>query len=245
MTTRPHVLLVSSSGAHEALAQSFVSAGYELTVVGDFETAKALLDKRPDLLVTEVKLGAYNGLHLAIRAETKRIPTIVIGDTDPVLKADVERQQATYVSIPIDRSSLLRLIEELLQGSRQTRRSHRKQVPDVDALINEVPAHLRDISYEGMRIESPNRDAPPPYFDVRLPQFNFACRAQRVWTSSAGRDASRIWCGAALSTADEETASAWRALVDTMPDLAVINKNHQAACGRVRRVRLASRVKAT
>src|SRR4029453_1202077 len=59
MTTRPHVLLASPSGAHERLAQSLLSAGYEITVVGDFATAKAYLDKRPDLLVTEVKLGAY------------------------------------------------------------------------------------------------------------------------------------------------------------------------------------------
>jgi hypothetical protein len=223
MTTRPHVLLASPSGAHEALAQSLLSAGYELTVVGDFGTAREYLDKRPDLLITEIKLGAYNGLHLAIRAGAKRIPTIVIGDADPVLKADAERQQATYLSVPLDERSTVVLIGELLQGSRQTRRSNRKRVPPVKALVNEAPAHLRDVSYEGMRIESPNQDAPPPYFDVRLPQFNFVCRAQRVWTSPASHDASRVWCGAALSTVDGETASAWRALVDLMPGLAVIN----------------------
>jgi hypothetical protein len=223
MTTRPHVLLASPSGALEPLAQSLLAAGYELTVVGDFGTAKTYLDKRPDLLITEVKLGAYNGLHLAIRASAKRIPTLVIGDADPVLEAEAGRQQATYLSPPIDEGSTVVLIGELLRGSRQTRRSTRKRVPPVDALVNEVPAHLRDVSYEGMRIESPNRDSPPPYFDVRLPQFNFACRAQRVWTSPVGGDATRSWCGAALSTADGETASAWRALVDIMPGLAVIN----------------------
>ena len=223
MTTRPHVLLASPSGAHETLARSLLSAGYELTVVGDFGTAKAYLEKRPDLLVTEVKLGAYNGLHLAIRAGAKRIPTIVIGDTDPVLKADAERQQATYLSVPIDEPSTVVLIGELLRGSRQTRRSLRKQVPPLDALVNEMHAYLRDVSYEGMCIESPNRDTPPPYFDVRLPQFNFVCRAQRVWTSPVSDDGSRIWCGAALSTVDGETASAWRALVDIMPGLALLN----------------------
>jgi hypothetical protein len=223
MTTRPHVLLASPSGAHDTLAQSILSAGYGLTVVGDFGTAKAYLDKRPDLLVTEVKLGAYNGLHLAIRASAQRIPTIVIGDTDPVLKADAERQHATYLTLPIDEPSAVALIGELLRGSRQTRRSMRKLVPPLDALVNEVHALLRDVSYEGMCIESPNRNTPPPYFDVRLPQFNFVCRAQRVWTLPVGDDASRVWCGAALTTVDGETASAWRALVDIMPGLAVLN----------------------
>jgi hypothetical protein len=200
-----------------------LSAGYEPTVVADFAGAKACLDKRPDLLITELKLGAYNGLHLAIRASVSRTPTIVIGEADPVLKADAERQQATYLAPPVDPRQIISLVGELLQGSRQTRRSTRKQVPPVNALINEVPAHLRDVSYEGMRIESSERDTPPPYFDVRLPQFNFSCRAQRVWTAPAGDDRSRVWCGAALSTSDNETASAWRALVDIMPGLAVIN----------------------
>lgn len=223
MSLRPRVLLVGPSGLVHGLAPLLTSAGYEPTVVGDFVSAKAYLDKRPDLLITELKLGAYNGLHLAIRAGMHRTPTIVIGDADPVLKADAERQQATYLTSPVDSQYVIGLVGELLKGSRQTRRSTRKQVPAVDALVNEVPAHLRDVSYEGMRIESAERDTPPPYFDVRLPQFNFSCRAQRVWTAPAGDDRSRIWCGAALSTSDGETASAWRALVDIMPGLAVIN----------------------
>jgi hypothetical protein len=200
-----------------------LAAGYEPTVVGDFATARASLDKRPDLLITELKLGAYNGLHLAIRASVTRTPTIVVGDEDPVLKADAERQQATYLSLPVDQGQLLAIAGELIQGARHTRRSTRKQVHAVDALINEVPASLRDVSYEGMRIESAERDAPPPYFDVHLPQFSFSCRAQRVWTAPAGGDKTRIWCGAALATLDTETASVWRTLVDILPGLAVIN----------------------
>lgn len=223
MTPRPRVLLVGPSGTAHALAPALVSAGYEATVVGDFVAAKAYLDMRPDLLITELKLGAYNGLHLAIRAGVQQTPAIVIGELDPVLKADAERQRATYLVTPIDQQSVLQLVSELLQGSRQTRRSTRKQVPPVNALVNEAPAHLRDVSYGGMRIESSEADAPPQYFDVRLPQFNFSCRAQRIWTSPAGEDTSRMWFGAALSTTDGETASAWRALVDIMPGLAIIN----------------------
>ena len=165
-----------------------LSAGYEPTAVADFASAKAYLDKRPDLLITEVKLGAYNGLHLAIRASIHRTPTIVMGDVDAVLKADAERQQATYLTQPVDPQKSLTIVRELLQGSRHSRRSTRKQVPPVNALVNDVPAHLRDVSYEGMRIEAAEHDSPPQYFDIRLPQFNFSCRAQRVWTSPAGED---------------------------------------------------------
>jgi hypothetical protein len=223
MTLRPRVLLVGPSGTVQALAPALASAGFESTLVADFIAAKVYLDRRPDLLITELKLGAYNGLHLAIRASINRTPTIIIGDPDPVLKSDAERQQATYLTQPVDAQDVVKLADELLKGSRHTRRSTRKMVPLVNAFVNEIPAHLRDVSYEGMRFESAERDTPPPYFDVRLPQFNFACRAQRVWTAPAGDDQSRIWCGAALSTSDIETASAWRALVDIMPGLAVIS----------------------
>jgi hypothetical protein len=197
-------------------------AGYEPTVVADFAGAKAYLEKRPDLLITELKLGPYNGLHLAIRANVTRTPTIVVGEEDSVLHADAERQQAAYLATPLDHQQVVALVAALLREARQTRRSSRKQVPPVSALVNEVPAHLCDVSYEGMRLESAEHDAPPPYFYVRLPQFNFSCRAQRVWTAPAGDNSSRVWCGATLSTSDGEIASAWRALVDTMPGLAVV-----------------------
>jgi hypothetical protein len=199
-----------------------VAAGFETTSVGDFPNAKLYLDKRPDLLITELKLGAYNGLHLAIRASINRVPAIVIGEADPVLQADAERQLAKYLVTPIDPAQLVTIANDLISGSRHTRRSTRKQVPPVDALVNQATAYLRDVSYEGMKIESAERDAPPPYFDVRLPQFNFSCRAQRVWTARSGEDPARVWCGAALSSIDSDTATAWRTLVDTMPGLAVI-----------------------
>jgi DNA-binding response OmpR family regulator len=223
MNPRPRVLLVGPSGTVHALAPALVTAGYEPTVVGDFAGAKAYLEMRPDLLITEIKLGAYNGLHLAIRAGIQQTPAIVVGEMDQVLKADAERQRATYLAPPIDQQNLLTIVGGLLQGSRHSRRSSRKQVPPVTALVNEVPARLRDVSYEGMRIEASERDAPPQYFDIRLPQFNFSCRAQRIWTSPSGDDDTRVWCGAALSTSDGETASTWRALVDIMPGLAVIS----------------------
>jgi hypothetical protein len=220
---RPRILLVGPSGVVPGLVPLLLSAGYEPTVVSDFAAAKLSLEKRPDLLITELKLGAYNGLHLAIRAGVSGIPTIVVGEADPVLKSDAERQQAAYVAMPVDAAQILALTGELLQGARHTRRSARKQVPAVDALVNDSPAHLHDVSYEGMRIESDDQTTPPPYFDVRLPQFSFSCRAQRIWTSPVASDPSRVWCGAALATADTEIASAWRALVDIMPGLALLN----------------------
>jgi hypothetical protein len=72
-----------------------------------------------------------------------------------------------------------------------------------------------------MRIESAGarHAALPAHFILRLPQFSFTCRVQRVWTAPAAndRDGKATWCGASVAAADSETARAWRALVDQLP----------------------------
>ena len=217
------VLLVGRSGGiASALASDLAAAGYETLVASDFDEGKALLAKRPSVLITEIKLGAYNGLHLAIRARALGTPALVIGDPDPVLEADANRQRALYVTPPLDPRRVLDLISELVDTAGRTRRSPRKQVPVFEALANDVRARLLDVSYEGMRLEAIDMqgEALPPYFEVRLPRFDFACRVQRIWTSPSIGDRTHLWCGAAL-TAGDETARAWRVLVDTMPGSAV------------------------
>jgi len=219
------VLLVGrSGGVASALVPALAAAGYETLVASDFGEAKALLAKRPNLLITEIKLGAYNGLHLAIRAQAIGTPTLVIGDPDPVLEADAKRQRALYVTPPLDPQRVLGLVSELLDAAGQTRRSPRKRVPVLEALANDVHARLLDVSYEGMRIEAIDALGAtlPPYFEVRLPRFNFACRVQRIWTSPSTDDHAHLLCGAALSAGDE-TARAWRVLVDTMPSSAAVS----------------------
>jgi hypothetical protein len=216
------VLVVGRSGGVACtLAPDLVAAGYQTLVASEFGEAKALLAKRPSLLITEVKLGAYNGLHLAIRARAVGTPTLVIGDPDPVLQADAQRQHALYVTPPLDPQRVLGLVSELLDAAGRTRRSPRKRVPVLEALANDVHARVLDVSYEGMRLEAIDTHGAtlPPYFEVRLPLFNFACRVQRIWTSQSSDD-HHLWCGAALSAGDE-TARAWRVLVDTMPGSAV------------------------
>ena len=228
MLSRPQILLVGNAGQARALYEPLSTEGYEPLYVQDFMSAKVRLDESPALLVTELKLGAYNGLHLAIRANSKRIPAIVIGDRDSVLEADAARQQAVYLPVPVDPENVIAIVRKLLDRSQQTRRSARRAVPAIAALVNDLPVHICDVSYEGMRIESPRRDAPPAFFDVRLPQFNFSCRAQRVWTAPVREDNTRLWCGATLASSDSETATVWRSLVDEMVVVGAQSDSHEA-----------------
>src|SRR5512134_2941623 len=84
MTTKRRVLVVAP---HAEVANTVVgwltSQGHQASLVKDFVSARSEIDANPpDLLVTEVKLGEFNGLQLAIRAHvhTPTISAIVIGD---------------------------------------------------------------------------------------------------------------------------------------------------------------------
>jgi hypothetical protein len=225
MSVHPRVLLVGPiGGVTRTLATSLRSAGFEPDVVSDFASAKEVLGTGPELLITELKLGAFNGLHLAIRAGAQGTPTIVIGDPDPVLEAEAQRQHARYVTSLVDHEQIIGIVRELLSAAMHTRRSPRKQVPLLDAFVNEVPARLLDVSYEGLRLEAAEgaSSALPPHFTVRLPLFNFSCAVERVWTAPlrGDRGAGSISCGAELSMDNADTALVWRALVDAMPGLA-------------------------
>jgi len=201
------------------LAATLTSGKYAPLVVSDFGAAKTLLEAQPDFLIAELKLGAYNGLHLAIRAAAQGTPAIIIGDADPVLEAEAARYKATFLTTPVDPEHVLVLLRALRASSQRKRRSPRKQVDVLDAYVNDVRARLLDVSYEGMRLETSERElaALPPLFTVRLPLFNFSCRAQCVWTARPSSEGSDVACGAELSTNDADTAVAWRVLVDSLP----------------------------
>lgn len=104
MTANRRALVVAP---HADVANTVVSwltsQGYHASLVTDYASARPEIDANPpDLLVTEVKLGEFNGLHLAMRAHQRSpgISTIVIGDDDIVLERDAVAQHATYVRRP-------------------------------------------------------------------------------------------------------------------------------------------------
>lgn len=94
-------------------------AGYELTVVTTFVAAKAhLRTSSPDLVVTQVRLAEYNGLQLALYARANSIPTIVIGEPDPIVERDASQFGATYLrSEEVSRERILALTARAISGA--------------------------------------------------------------------------------------------------------------------------------
>jgi DNA-binding NtrC family response regulator len=86
-------------------ASTLAAAGFHVTTAQSFSQAKALLRSRdPALVMTAVRLGDYNGLHLVLRAKAinPHIAAVVTSRAaDAVLRSDAEAMGATFVVTPV------------------------------------------------------------------------------------------------------------------------------------------------
>ena len=96
-----------------------------------FEEAKQLLaSESPDLLLTGLRLGPYNGLHLILRSRIDHPDMAAIVMThvsDPVLEAEAQRQHAGFLLRPLSDRVLLDAITRSLSGA------HPAAGPDAEA----------------------------------------------------------------------------------------------------------------
>jgi two-component system C4-dicarboxylate transport response regulator DctD len=68
-------------------------------------------------LITDVRLGAYNGLQLIFRARAlnPQLPVIVMtGYSDAAIRAEAQRLEAVYLEKPIDSEALLSRVAGIL-----------------------------------------------------------------------------------------------------------------------------------
>ena len=108
---RQKILIVDDdSSLLEALERSFLEAGGR-RAYGSFEEARRVLQTtRFDALITDVRLGEFNGLQLAVigRDTYPDIRLIVFsGFDDPVLRTEAEHVGATYIVKPVTGARLL------------------------------------------------------------------------------------------------------------------------------------------
>jgi CheY-like chemotaxis protein len=118
MDLRPRVLIVADTPAlTEDLLGWLVPGGYQSTVVTTFACAMRQLRTHPQLVISQLRLGAYNGLHVALRARGEGIPAIVIGKADTVLEGEARELGATFVqSDQLARERILALVHELISS---------------------------------------------------------------------------------------------------------------------------------
>src|SRR6266853_1009809 len=162
--------------------QALEHVGFVVMSAGSFAQAKALLVSiTPEIVIADIKLEAFNGLHLAAlcavwRPATPFIATHSVYDT--VLEADAKRLSASYVVKTSTREELTRLAVELLTTTRHghevVRRSHRK-------------------------LASPPTRQPeeklPEAFDIVFPEQDFSLHAARIWAAHDSQTGGWL-CGA-------------------------------------------------
>jgi DNA-binding NtrC family response regulator len=118
------------------LASTLVSwlggSQHQLAFVNTFAAGKVQLTNKPDLLITEVKLGEYNGLHLALRGQAAGIPAIVVGPTDNGFEHEAEQLGATYLeSAGLNSDELNTVIDRLVDDD------HENRLPSVPTLADD------------------------------------------------------------------------------------------------------------
>ncbi len=202
------------------------SADYETTPLSSFEAARAALDNEAyDVLIADVRLGAFNGIHLTLLAKYRnpRVHTVVThNDANDALRTDALRAGAeTFLVKPFNREGFLQVVDRLVRATDTAavpeRRWPRVRLPKSrDAWMDHAEARVLDVSYGGVRVEVPA--SPPGELGARVrlqilePTLSIYVRPVWLQPSSAGRYA----CGAEIVDQDPSSSGLWRSFVDSM-----------------------------
>ncbi len=197
-------------------------SGYDVVEAGSFEEARSLLlSLRPRLLISELKLGLYNGLHLALlrRSQHPTGPSIVINDSpDPVLERDAARLGCPYLLKPIDPQRLLNAVAVLLDAVQQEESADRRQWPRTEVagrlalMVAHTQAHVIDVSYGGCRLQFPRHADVAQSLRLPVPASDVIVDGTLVWSDSTPRE--EIY-GVGIHGSDS-ALRAWRGFVDRM-----------------------------
>jgi DNA-binding response OmpR family regulator len=199
--------------------------GYLVATASSFEQGNAFFSwVSPDLLVADIRLGAFNGLHLATlaRFDHSSLPIIITDATqDVVLEHEATRLGATFVVNPLDNAAFLPLVRSVLEEHRGTqpliRRWPRKRVSEiVEARAASALARVVEVSYGGLRLAFEGEPADVlTSFDVNLPAAEITLSAHRVWMGP-GRERDAYCCGVELADTGTSVSGQWRAFVDSV-----------------------------
>ena len=111
MTRRTILILEDEPGVAQLYAGALRSAGFDAVVCNSFPDARARLKKElPDGLLTDVRLGEFNGLqlvHLFRSLSPQGIVVVATGHDDPTLKDEAEKLGCRFVTKPVDIKAII------------------------------------------------------------------------------------------------------------------------------------------
>lgn len=212
----PRIAVACPSPTERAAVSEWLRhGGFEPVAVDTCSPAEAAESARCEAILADAAVVGAGGPRALARARTQARPLVVIGPRDAAAAAAAERYDASYLERPVAKEDLLLMLALALAEGRPARRSPRRAVPRLPASVNGVSAWLLDVSGEGLRVEigAEHRSSLPPYFTVRVPEFEIGLVVQRVWVSGPSKGGAQ--CGATLVANPPAAVENWRALVET------------------------------
>jgi DNA-binding response OmpR family regulator len=218
----PFRILVLDDDEHalSGIVELLRDAGHHVTGAATYDAAKRLLALGTfDLLVSDVRLRAFNGLHLVMQSRTDHPDMAVIiitGYDEPMMEMEASRYHAAFVRKPIKPAEFLKVVADSLQNVRRQRRWPRKRVVGgFRVTAAGRTAAVVDVSYGGLRLELSDRGGLPETFDVEVAGIGLHLEVEPVW-SQPSSDTGGTLCGAALAAEHTPAARTWRAIVDRL-----------------------------
>ncbi len=118
LSAMPALVVEPEPADRTFLVSMLTAAGLAVIGADDFESARMSLVRRPpSVLITEIRLGYHNGLHLAHLGRWLRpemIQVVTSNFCDPVLTRDAEDVGAIFVKKPVLPFQLLALLRDIV-----------------------------------------------------------------------------------------------------------------------------------
>lgn len=217
MSLRPRVVVATPDRSEVALlAEWLLVEGLEPVPVRSLPGAIQEVQSRSfDVLVADARFAFDRQLQATVRTRNARAPLVVLGGPDSA----AERAGTFHLGRPVDQTLFLCHVAMAIVEGRPPRRSLRKRIAPIDALVDSGEVYLIDVSNDGLRFELPRgRTAPPPQFTVRVPLLGIALPVRRAWIATAPSEHVAIaWCGVELFQPPPRAVQNWRSFVDALP----------------------------
>lgn len=202
------------------MGELLLEAGHEVTMAPGYEEASQLLSTGTfDLLITDVRLRSFNGLHLVMKTRSTSPDLgilIMTGYDSSLLELEARRYNAAFMTKPVKPADFLKAVAASLRTVPRQRRWPRKRVEGgFRVSADGKPAAVVDVSYGGLRLELPPAPSVPSAFEIEVTGIDLNLEVEPVWAKSAA-DGSAIVCGATLTSDATSAARAWRAIVDRL-----------------------------
>jgi DNA-binding response OmpR family regulator len=217
----PYRVLVidDDENALAGIVEMLRAADHEVTASSSYEDAKTLLAVGSyDLLITDVRLRSFNGLHLVmkVRRESPDIAVVIMtGYDDAMMELEARRYKAEFIRKPVKFAELMEVVGKSLANVRRQRRWPRKRVVGgFRVKAAGAPAAVVDVCYGGLRLEMPTASTVPARFDIEVIGIGLNLEVQPVWSYAA--DGGGVVCGAALASDTTPAARTWRTIVDRL-----------------------------